>query len=78
MTSPQMPSTKNARTASGVSSRAASKPERSRRTDRNEAAMAQRIAVISVGGMSASASFEVAGNVPHSDAIRNSATYARV
>jgi hypothetical protein len=41
-------------------------------------AIVQRNAVSSVGGMSARASLEVAGKVPQSVAIRNSATYARV
>ena len=55
-----------------------SAPERNSSTTRNVEAMTARRAVRKTGGKSCTASLPVAGNVPHSVAISNSAAYARV
>jgi len=77
-TTPATPSTKKARIISDDGGRTLSGPARSSSATRKLEAMTARSAVRSVGGRSSSASFEVAGKVPHSAAISRSATYARV
>jgi hypothetical protein len=74
MKRPQKPRMKKARMEPAPSSRTVSAPDRSRSTTRKAEAMAQRTAVRKTGGKYSRASLAVDGNVPHSVAMRKSAT----